>query len=618
MIELRRRQYPDPWGRSSHGEEPACERSTIDDVRQFHARHYRPNGTILAVAGNFDWQRLCDRRRAAVRRLAAERRRPSRAAANGQPPANHIPFESNQTHIGIAYPTIPYKHPDYFQAWAAVGVLSSGSSSRLFTEVRERRGLCYTVYASLHTQRDRASVFCYAGTTAERAQETLDVTVGELHAAGRGHRAERARPAQGPHQELADHAAGIDVRPQRRDRPRLVSPWAGRGRSTKSAGWSTSCRPRASTPFWTKNPPRDLPVVTLGPEPLEVPRWNFVSSSRSGPTAWRFVAEATTRRIRRASGFFVRTGARDETDDVAGVSHFLEHMCFKGTPRRSADDVNREFDEMGAHYNAFTSEENTVYYAAVLPEYQEASVDLLADILRPSLRRDDFDTEKKVILEEIQMYEDQPPFGMDDRIKELHFGRHPLGRSVLGTSDERRGPDGRADARTISRRATARATCSSRRRARSTSTRWSSRWPTRCGDWKPQAARREMPRAASQAQFEVVHRPTATQQYVLQLADAPAARRRRPLRRQAAGHDRRRRLGQPPLLGTDRSRPGRKRQPRATTSTWAPACFTPGWQQLARGRRRPDNGGLGNLRPRASRRVRIAHRASACDRPLCK
>ena len=96
--------------------------------------------------------------------------------------------------------------------------------------------------------------------------------------------------------------------------------------------------------------------------------------------------------------------------------------------------MNREFDEIGAHYNAFTSEENTVYYASVLPEYQEASIDILADIMRPSLREDDFDMEKKVILEEIQMYVDQPPFGMDDHIKELHFGKHPLARSVLGTS----------------------------------------------------------------------------------------------------------------------------------------------------------------------------------------
>ena len=134
-------------------------------------------------------------------------------------------------------------------------------------------------------------------------------------------------------------------------------------------------------------------------------------------------------------GFFVRTGARDESDEVAGVSHFLEHMVFKGTPRRTADDVNREFDELGAHYNAFTSEENTVYYASVLPEYQEPVIDILADIMRPSLREDDFDMEKKVIIEEIQMYADQPPFGMDDKIKELHYGKHPLARSVLGSEE---------------------------------------------------------------------------------------------------------------------------------------------------------------------------------------
>src|SRR5204862_4429346 len=78
------------------------------------------------------------------------------------------------------------------------------------------------------------------------------------------------------------------------------------------------------------------------------------------------VAECKPEAHSTAVGFFVQTGARDEADDVAGVSHFLEHMAFKGTAHRSAEDVNREFDEMGAHYNAFTSEENTGYYAAVL------------------------------------------------------------------------------------------------------------------------------------------------------------------------------------------------------------------------------------------------------------
>src|SRR5207253_9184352 len=109
-----------------------------------------------------------------------------------------------------------------------------------------------------------------------------------------------------------------------------------------------------------------------------------------------------------ALGFFVRTGSRDETSEVSGVTHFLEHMVFKGTPRRTALDVNRDFDRIGASYNAFTSEENTVFYAAILPEYLPQAVDILADILRPILRGDDFEMEKKVIIEEIGMYDDQP------------------------------------------------------------------------------------------------------------------------------------------------------------------------------------------------------------------
>src|SRR6476619_4072237 len=136
-----------------------------------------------------------------------------------------------------------------------------------------------------------------------------------------------------------------------------------------------------------------------------------------------------------AVGFFVRTGSRDETPDVAGVSHFLEHMVFKGTPRRSAADVNREFDRIGADYNAFTSEENTVFHASVLPEYLPQADDLLADILRPSLRGDDFDMEKKVIIEEIGMYEDQPMFSAYDHAKRVYFAEHPLGNSILGTPE---------------------------------------------------------------------------------------------------------------------------------------------------------------------------------------
>src|SRR6267142_1955390 len=136
-----------------------------------------------------------------------------------------------------------------------------------------------------------------------------------------------------------------------------------------------------------------------------------------------------------ALGFFVRTGSRDETAGISGVTHFLEHMVFKGTPRRTALDVNRDFDRIGANYNAFTSEENTVFYAAILPEYLPQAVDVLSDILRPSLREEDFEMEKNVIIEEIGMYEDQPMWSAYDHAKRAYFADHPLGNSVLGSPE---------------------------------------------------------------------------------------------------------------------------------------------------------------------------------------
>jgi predicted Zn-dependent peptidase len=147
------------------------------------------------------------------------------------------------------------------------------------------------------------------------------------------------------------------------------------------------------------------------------------------------IGEHSTSARSLAAGFFVRTGARDETPEVSGVSHFLEHMMFKGTNKRSPEDVNREFDEMGARYNAFTSEEETVYYGNVLPQFQPRLLDLLADMMRPALRDEDFDMEKNVILEEIAMYQDRPQFVVFDRAREEYFGSHPLGKSILGSAD---------------------------------------------------------------------------------------------------------------------------------------------------------------------------------------
>ncbi|MDA1190718.1 MAG: pitrilysin family protein [Candidatus Poribacteria bacterium] len=136
-----------------------------------------------------------------------------------------------------------------------------------------------------------------------------------------------------------------------------------------------------------------------------------------------------------AAGYFVRTGARDETDEINGVSHFLKHMMFKGTDRRSAEDVNREMDELGARFNAFTSTEDTVYYGWVLPEFQPRILDLLTDMMRPSLRDDDFNIEKNVILEEIARYDDIPPAVGYFEARRRYYGGHPLGNNVLGSPE---------------------------------------------------------------------------------------------------------------------------------------------------------------------------------------
>jgi predicted Zn-dependent peptidase len=149
----------------------------------------------------------------------------------------------------------------------------------------------------------------------------------------------------------------------------------------------------------------------------------------------RIATEIDQRGYSAALGYFVRAGSRDEVDAESGLSHFLEHMMFKGTQGRTAADVNRELDELGGQSNAFTTEEQTVYYAAVLPKFQDRIVDLLTDMLSPSLDTDEFETERQVILEEIAKYEDQPPFGAFERAMEVHFGPRGLGRRVLGTTE---------------------------------------------------------------------------------------------------------------------------------------------------------------------------------------
>ena len=232
------------------------------------------------------------------------------------------------------------------------------------------------------------------------------------------------------------------------------------------------------------------------------------------------VAECHPQAYSAAVGFFVKTGSRDEDDTNHGVSHFLEHMVFKGTATRSAADVNRELDEIGANSNAYTSEEQTVYFAAFLPEYQDRAVELLGDILRPALRPEDFQMEKQVILEEIAKYEDQPPFGAHEKCMAAHFGSHPLSRSVLGTAASV-GALTRAQMRKYFRQRYSPRNMVLAGSGRIDFERLVAEAERYCGAWEPFDAPRAAPRAAAHHGLEVVHKSTATQQYVVQIANGP-------------------------------------------------------------------------------------------------
>ena len=135
-------------------------------------------------------------------------------------------------------------------------------------------------------------------------------------------------------------------------------------------------------------------------------------------------------------GVWVHVGARDETDAESGLSHFIEHMIFKGTVRRSAFQIAKEFDAIGGQTNAFTSMEHTCYHARVLDTHLETMVDILSDIFLNSIFDErEVARERPVIVQEIGMVEDSPEEWVHTMMGPAFWGGHPLGRSILGSRE---------------------------------------------------------------------------------------------------------------------------------------------------------------------------------------
>lgn len=137
-----------------------------------------------------------------------------------------------------------------------------------------------------------------------------------------------------------------------------------------------------------------------------------------------------------AVAFYVRTGSRDEHDPALyGVSHFLEHMVFKGTSRRDTEQITLDFNRMGAEFNAYTSYEDTVFHARVLSDQLPNAIDLLADMMRPKLDADDFARERDVIVAEITRGDDQPASVAGRQFFQTYFNGHALGHDVIGSRE---------------------------------------------------------------------------------------------------------------------------------------------------------------------------------------
>jgi predicted Zn-dependent peptidase len=266
LVELRKHHYPPPLSNDHRGTVDGIEDMEGGDVRAHHAKLFRPQGTILSVAGNVDWPALRDR----VGKLFGDWQGGSDGQLTFGPPPRkrgHLTKDVEQTQIALAYASVPVVHADYYAAMGAVNVLSGGMSSRLFTEIREKRGLCYSVWASYQTMKDRGSILCYAGTTNARANETLEMLLAEL----------RRLPEGIEQEEVERLRAGLKsslIMQQESTASRalsLASDWyhLGRVRSFDEIQAAIDrLTPESIVGHLHRYPPGDFTIVTLGPKPL--------------------------------------------------------------------------------------------------------------------------------------------------------------------------------------------------------------------------------------------------------------------------------------------------------------------------------------------------------------
>jgi predicted Zn-dependent peptidase len=185
MIKLREWHFPSPYGRNTMGETADLQKLTLDLSKADFAQRYHPQDCIISLAGNIDFDAV----KSEIEKYFGDWSGPPTAPITLLPPPghlHHVEQASEQTHIGIAYPAVVETDDNYYSARMAIEILSGGMSGRLFTEVREKRALCYSVSAGYSSLRGIGSILAYAGTSNDRAQATYDCVMAELHRLHKG------------------------------------------------------------------------------------------------------------------------------------------------------------------------------------------------------------------------------------------------------------------------------------------------------------------------------------------------------------------------------------------------------------------------------------------------
>lgn len=265
--ELRNIYFTSAQGRSSLGTVEGLNQLTRDDLVRDHANRFKPEGAILAVAGQIDFDAIVQQIEALFGNWRGAPPPLPAPQIIATPLTKHVAQDITQEHIGVAWKGLETNHPHYYDHRVAMAVLSGGMGARLFTEVREKRGLVYTVHAGAYAYRGCGFNLAYAGTTAERSQETLDVLLEELTKIAQGvseEEVERAKTGMLSNLIMAEESSRSRTASMASDMFQL-----GRVRPLDEVTSALQkVTPQSIQKYFDEIPPRNFTVLTLGPQEL--------------------------------------------------------------------------------------------------------------------------------------------------------------------------------------------------------------------------------------------------------------------------------------------------------------------------------------------------------------